>query len=30
MTKDKNIVVDVISLTTIHAITSDVGSCELK
>ncbi|KAK9225946.1 hypothetical protein WN943_010991 [Citrus x changshan-huyou] len=24
MTKDKNIVVDVISLTTIHAITSDV------
>lgn len=30
MTKDKNIVVDVISLTTIHATKSDVGSCELK
>lgn len=30
MTKDKNIVVDVISLTTIYATTSDVGSCELK
>ena len=26
----KNIAVDIISLITIHAITSDVGSCELK
>ena len=26
----KNIVVDAIPLTTIHATTSDIGSCELK
>ncbi|KAK9195144.1 hypothetical protein WN943_003263 [Citrus x changshan-huyou] len=30
MTKVKNIMVDAIPLTTIHATMSDVGSCELK
>lgn len=30
MAKDKNIVVNVIPLTTIHTITCDIGSYELK
>lgn len=30
MAKDKNIVMDIAPLTSIDAITSDVGSCELK
>lgn len=30
MAKDKNVMMDIAPLTSIDAITSDVGSCELK